>query len=58
MRQAESKPLMEAFKDWAEERLKEVSAKSPLAAPIRYTLNRWQGLTVFLADGRAPSLRD
>ncbi|WP_041787210.1 hypothetical protein [Rhodomicrobium vannielii] len=31
-------------------RLKEVSA--PLAAAIRYTLNHWQGLTVFLADGR------
>ena len=51
-RQAESKPLMEAFKTWAEERLKEVSAKSPLAAAIRYTLNHWQGLAVFLADGR------
>ena len=52
VRQAESKPLMEAFKTWAEERLKEVSAKSPLAAAIRYTLNHWQGLTVFLDDGR------
>jgi hypothetical protein len=30
--QVESKPLMEAFKTWVEERLKEVSAKSPLAA--------------------------
>ncbi len=52
VRQAESKPLMDAFKTWAEERLKEVSAKSPLATAIRYTLNHWQGLAVFLADGR------
>lgn len=52
VRQADSKPLMEAFKTWAEERLKEVSAKSPLAVAIRYTLNHWDGLTVFLADGR------
>jgi hypothetical protein len=52
VRQAESKPLMEAFKTWAEERLKEVSAKSPLATAIRYTLNHWDGLTVFLRDGR------
>ncbi len=52
VRQAESKPLMEAFKTWAEERLKEVSAKSPLATAIRYTLNHWRGLAVFLADGR------
>ncbi len=52
VRQAESKPLMEAFKTWAEDRLAEVSAKSPLASAIRYTLNHWDGLTVFLADGR------
>jgi transposase len=52
VRQAEAKPLMEAFKTWAEERLKEVSAKSPLATAIRYTLNHWDGLTVFLGDGR------
>ena len=52
VRQAETKPLMEAFKTWAEERLKEVSAKSPLAVAIRYTLNHWDGLTVFLGDGR------
>jgi transposase len=52
VRQAESKPLMEAFKTWAEARLDEVSAKSALAVAIRYTLNHWDGLTVFLADGR------
>jgi transposase len=52
VRQAESRPLMEAFKSWAENRLAEVSAKSPLAGAIRYTLNHWDGLTVFLTDGR------
>ena len=52
VRQAESRPLMEAFKTWAEGRLAEVSAKSPLAGAIRYTLNHWDGLTVFLTDGR------
>lgn len=52
VRQAETKPLMDAFKTWAEERLAEVSAKSPLATAIRYTLNHWDGLTVFLTDGR------
>ena len=40
VRQAESRPLMEAFKTWAEGRLAEVSAKSPLAGAIRYTLSR------------------
>ena len=33
-------------------RLAEVSAKSPLAEAIRYTLGHWDGLTVFLDDGR------
>jgi hypothetical protein len=34
------------------ERLGEISAKSPLAVAIRYTLGHWEGLTRFLADGR------
>ena len=33
-------------------RLRQVSAKSKLAEAIRYALNRWAGLTVFLDDGR------
>jgi len=37
---------------WLMERLEEISAKSSLAQAIRYTLNHWAGLTVFLADGR------
>jgi transposase len=52
VRQAETKPLTEAFKTWSDDRLKEVSAKSPLAKAIHYTLNHWDGLTLFLADGR------
>ena len=33
-------------------RLRQVSAKSKLAEAIRYAVNRWAGLTVFLDDGR------
>ncbi len=33
-------------------RLRQVSAKSKLAEAIRYALSRWDGLTVFLDDGR------
>ncbi|MCW3477933.1 IS66 family transposase, partial [Limobrevibacterium gyesilva] len=50
--QAETKPLMAAFWSWLMARLEEISAKSSLAKAIRYTLNHWAGLTVFLADGR------
>jgi transposase len=34
------------------DRLDEISVKSSLAAAIRYTLGHWDGLTVFLSDGR------
>ena len=52
VRQAETKPLMAALRSWLMERLAEISVKSSLAGAIRYTLNQWKGLTVFLADGR------
>ena len=52
VRQAETKALMTALWSWLMERLAEISAKSSLAGAIRYTLNQWNGLTVFLADGR------
>jgi transposase len=52
VRQAETKPLMEALWSWLMERLEAISAKSTLAAAIGYTLGHWKGLTVFLSDGR------
>jgi transposase len=52
VRQAETKPLMVALKRWLLDRLAEISAKSTLAEAIRYTLGHWEGLTVFLGDGR------
>jgi len=52
VRQAETRPILEAFKTWLMQRLAEESAKSELAKAIRYTLGHWDGLIVFLADGR------
>jgi transposase len=52
VRQAETRPLMEALWSWLMERLEEISAKSSLASAIRYTLGHWKGLTLFLSDGR------
>ncbi len=48
VRRAVTRPLW----SWLMERLEEISAKSSLATAIRYTLGHWQGLTVFLTDGR------
>jgi transposase len=51
-RKARTAPLMAALKTRLERALEEVSAKSPLAGAIRYSLNHWVGLTLFLDDGR------
>lgn len=52
VRQAESKPLVEALKTWFEHQLGRVSAKSVVAQAFRYGLNHWDGLIRFLEDGR------
>jgi transposase len=52
VRQAETRPLMDALWSWLMERLDEISTKSSLAEAIRYTLGHWKGLTLFLSDGR------
>ena len=52
VRQAETLALFDAFKPWLMDRLSEISTKSPLAKAIRYTLGHWNGLGLFLTDGR------
>jgi transposase len=52
VRQAKSRPLVEALKPWLQEQLARISGKSKLAEAMRYALARWQSLTRFLDDGR------
>jgi transposase len=52
VRQAQSKPLVEALKTWLEAELARVSGKSVIASAIRYGLKHWDGLVRFLDDGR------
>ena len=52
VRQAETKPLMEALKARLEETKDGISRRSTLIGAIDYTLERWAGLTLFLEDGR------
>jgi hypothetical protein len=51
-RQARSKPIVTALRPWFEETLIKISKSSPLAEHIRYGLNHWDGLVLFLDDGR------
>ena len=52
VRQERSKPLVEALHAWLTVQLGRVSGKSGLAEAIRYALRHWQGLVLFLDDGR------
>lgn len=52
-RRAQSAPLFTDLKDWLEKTLARISGKSDLAGAIRYTLSRWQAMTLVLRDGRA-----
>ena len=52
VRQQRSRPLIEAMQAWLEETLGRISGRSALAQAIRYALNHWSGLILFLDDGR------
>lgn len=52
VRQERSRPVVEALKVYVEEQLGRVSGKMPLAKALRYLLTHWDGLGVFLEDGR------
>ncbi len=52
VRHDRSRPRVEALKVYLEEQLARVSGKMPVAKAIRYMLRHWDGLCVFLTDGR------
>src|SRR4051812_12728664 len=52
VRQERSKPIVNALHAWLGVQLERVSGKSTLAEAIRYALRHWQGLVLFLEDGR------
>jgi transposase len=52
VRQQRSCPLVEAMHAWLTQQLARISGRSELAQAIRYALNHWDGLILFLDDGR------
>ena len=52
VRQERSRPLVEDLKPWLRSKLQLINQTTKLAAAIRYMLSRWQGLCLFLDDGR------
>jgi transposase len=52
VRQARSRPLLEALHVWLKATLGKLSQKSDVAVAIRYALERWTALLRFCKDGR------
>ena len=52
VRQERSRPLVAAFQPWLRAKLALISQKTKLAEAIRYALSQWDGLCLFLDDGR------
>jgi transposase len=52
VRQARSRPLVEALHGWLRQNRAKLSAKAPVAKAIDYMLKRWPAFTRFLDDGR------
>ena len=53
VRKARSAPLFAALRTWLDTMLTRIPGKGVLAGVIRYTLSRWNALTLVLRDGRA-----
>ncbi|SOE01850.1 IS66 family transposase [Caenispirillum bisanense] len=47
-----TRPLVESMRTWIDAQLARVSGKAPLAEILRYAVNHWDGLCLFLDDGR------
>ena len=51
LRREKSQPILEEFRSWIESEQSDVLPKSPLGEALRYTLNQWDALQVYLQDG-------
>ena len=51
-RQQKSAPKIAAFKTWLDQARSQVSAKSPTGEALKYIAKYWEGLILFLTDGR------
>jgi transposase len=52
IREARSRPLLEAMHTWLKATTAKMSRKSDVALAIHYALERWPALTLFCKDGR------
>ena len=51
-RQNRTRPILDGLQSWCNDTLGQISAKSPMAGAIGYSLGNWRALTRFVDDGR------
>lgn len=51
-RQRESQPLMTKLREWIDARMDDVEPKSVLGKAVRYMINQWSRLTLFLTEAK------
>jgi transposase len=54
MRQERSRPVMDAFRAWLEAEQPKHLPKGPMGVAIKYALNQWDALSLFLTDPALP----
>jgi transposase len=54
MRQERSKPVMETFRAWLDIEQDKHLPQGPMGVAVRYALNQWEALTLFLTDAALP----
>jgi len=52
VRQTRARPILDALHPWLQDQLERVSSGSKIAKALRYPLNHWDGLLLYLDDGR------
>ncbi len=52
LRQEKTAPLMTKFKEWLHQKYPTTLPKTHIGKALKYCLNHWEGLTIFLRDGR------
>jgi hypothetical protein len=52
VRRLRTRPVLDELKVWLNATLAQISAKSPMALAIGYSLSNWTALTRFVGDGR------
>jgi hypothetical protein len=51
-RRRRTRPILDELQGWMTSTLAQVSAKSPMALAIGYSVSNWRALTRFVDDGR------